>query len=358
MISVPRDLWVSMGTRNCSVGYQEKINAVYVCGEETKFHENGYPDGGMGLLTKIIEQNFGIDLNYYARINYTALKQAVDAVGGIDVVIKSEDPRGLYDSNIEKHDGGPLKLTNGPHHLNGQQALNLARARGDGASTYGFASSDFTRTEHQRQMMLALKDKALSVGVLSNPAKVSSLLDAAGDNVQTDFKTNEIRRLYDITKQVSNNNIQSIGLTDKNVQLVTTFTSVKNTSAVRPVAGVTDFSQIKAFIKRLTSNDPVAREGATAVVLNGSGKTGLARTKGDELIGKGVTVKSVDTTKLQTTTAIIAVNTTSKPSTKAYLEQKFGVAVTIDKQAYPVAQNYDADFVIILGQNEQTSSQN
>ena len=356
MLSIPRDLWVTYGPTNCSVGYSGKINAAYVCGEETKFHEEGYPDGGMGLLAKDIEQNFGVDINYYARINYTAFKDAVNAVGGIDITIKSEDPRGLYDANIAKADGGPLKLPNGPVHLDGQTALNLARARGDTIS-YGFSQSDFTRTEHQRQMLLALKDKALTAGVLSNPAKISSLFDAAGNNVETDFKTSEIRRLYTISKQINNNNVQSIGLADSNVNLVQSFTASNGSSAVRPVAGTTDFSQIKAFIKRLTSNDPVAKEGATVVVLNGSGLDGMALKNSQILGGKGITVKATGTAaKVRPTTTVVMRTGASKTATKAYLEQKYKTTVTTDVVANPEAQNYNADFVIILGQNESASN--
>ena len=43
MMSIPRDLWVSYGVKNCAVGLQGKINAAYVCGEQIKFHESGYP---------------------------------------------------------------------------------------------------------------------------------------------------------------------------------------------------------------------------------------------------------------------------------------------------------------------------
>ncbi|HSX43742.1 MAG TPA: LCP family protein [Candidatus Saccharimonadales bacterium] len=157
LISIPRDLWVSYETDSCSFGNEGKINAVYECGEDIKFHEDGFPDGGLGLMEKVIEKDTGLDINYYVKINYTAFKDSVNSVGGIDVTIKTDDPRGLYDGNIGKQDGGPLKLPNGNVHLDGQTALNLARARCD-TVCYGFTRGDFDRTEHQRMMLLALKD--------------------------------------------------------------------------------------------------------------------------------------------------------------------------------------------------------
>jgi len=357
MISIPRDLWVNYGVKNCSVGYQGKINAAYVCGQEIKFHQDGYPDGGMGLLTKIVKENFGIEINYYTKINYTAFKDAVNTVGGIDITIKSNDPRGLYDANIAKVDGGPLKLSNGRQHLNGQTALNLARARGDTIS-YGFARGDFARTENQRLMLLALKDKALGVSVLSNPAKISSLLDAAGKNVETSFKTDEIRRLYEIAQKINNSNIKSIGLADDNVNLVQTFTTSNNLSAIRPVAGISDFTDIKAYIKRLTSNDPVVKEGARVVVLNGSGMSGLAQSQANILKSKGISITAVaNSNKTKPNTTIIIMKDGSMPNTRSYLEQKYGVIATTDLSSNPDAQNYNTDFVIILGANAIKTTQ-
>jgi len=356
MISIPRDLWVTYGPKNCAAGYQGRINAAYVCGEEIKFHQDGYPDGGMGLLTKVVKENFGIEINYYTKINYKAFRDAVNNVGGIDVTIQSDDPRGLYDANIAKVDGGPLKLSNGKQHLDGQTALNLARARGDTIS-YGFPRSDFDRTEHQRQMLLSLKDKALSVGVLSNPAKISSLLDTAGNNVETNFKTDELRRLYDIVQKINNSNVKSIGLADKDVNLVQG-TMINGASIQRPVAGLTDFSEIQAFIKRLSSNDPVVKEGARAVVLNGSGVAGLAQTHANILKAKGLFIKAVaNSNAIKPSTTVVIMKEGQMPSTKDYLEQKYGVKVTTDLTANPEAQYYESDFVIILGANAVKTAQ-
>ncbi len=349
MMSVPRDLWVNYETTDCSLGYQGKINAVYECGEEIKFRENGYPDGGIGLLQKVIHENLGIDFNYYSKINYTAFRDAVNAVGGIDVTIKTDDQRGLYDGNIGKEDGGPLKLSNGVHHLDGQTALNLARARCD-TVCYGITKGDFDRTEHQREMLLALKDKALSLGVLSNPAKIASLMDAVGNNVKTDFQTNEIRRLYEIGKEIPNQNIKSIGLADENVHMVTTG-MIGNQSVVIPSAGKTDFSDIQLYIKRLISNDPVVREGASVVVLNGSGVDGLATKTGKQLTSAGIDVKTVSNTSSRAQTTVIALSS-QKTATNNYLNKTFNVTSTTDTSTFAQAKNYNVDFVIILGQNE------
>lgn len=349
MLSIPRDLWVKVNSSS-----HAKINSAYVVGENNDFKEDGYPDGGMGKLEQVVSESMGIDINYYALIDYQALKQAVNAVGGVDVTVKSKDPRGLYDPSIDWETHGPLvKLTNGTHHLSGQQALNFARARGDSYYSYGFAGSDFDRTEHQRQLLVALKSKAVSAGVISNPAKISSLSDAIGNNVKTDFNTGEVRRLYDIVKQINSNNIQSLSLNSADGKnLLMSYSTPQGQSALTPAAGIDDFSDIQAFLARKMSSNPVVQEGAKIVILNGTTTTGLASKVKSKLTAKHYNVMKTGDAGItsQTTTAIINVNPGKKQATSAALAKQFGNHVTTQN---PYAGMYEgADFIIVLGADQ------
>lgn len=353
MLSIPRDLYVQV-----SDDEHEKINDAYVVGQNNDFSADGYPDGGMGKLEQVISDDMGIKINYYALIDYQALKQAVDAVGGIDLNIQSSDPRGLYDPSIDYATHGPLvKLTNGMHHLNGEQALDLARARGDSYYSYGFAASDFDRTEHQRQMLVALKSKAVSAGVLSNPAKLSSLSDAIGNNVKTDFKLSEVHRLYDIVKNISSGNIQSLSLNSASGKnLLSSYTTSSGQSALIPAAGLDDYSDIQAYINKEMSSDPIVQEGANIVVLNGTNTSGLAAKVKSKLTAKHLTVSKVDDAGItsQTTTAIIAVNAGKMPATSAALVKIFGSHLTTQN---PYAGMYSgADFIIVAGTDQVTTT--
>jgi polyisoprenyl-teichoic acid--peptidoglycan teichoic acid transferase len=258
-MSIPRDLWVDSPTDGFT-----KINAVYQYGQEAGFHESGYPDGGMGALEKVVGENFGIPIHYYALINYTAFKQAVDAVGGIDVTIQSDDARGLYDPSRDWAGprGTPLvRLSNGRHHLDGHEALNLARARGQAAGSYGYAQSDYTRTANQRLMLVALKEKSTSAGVALNPIRIASLLDSFGANVVTDFKTTEIRRLVDIAKEVPSDKITSVGLNDVDGKsLLSSYRSSNGQSSLIPKAGRDDYTDIQAYIESLVAPPPAPAE--------------------------------------------------------------------------------------------------
>ncbi len=351
LLSVPRDLWVNIGTSGHS-----KINAAYVYGEQGNFSQNGYANGGMGQLEQVIEQNFGITINYYALVDYSAFREAVDAVGGIDVTIASTDPRGLYDPSIDWGTHGPLvKLTNGVHHLNGQQALDLARARGDAYGSYGFAGSDFDRTEHQRQMLVALKSKAVSAGTIANPAKLSSLADAIGSNVHTDMKLSEVHRLYDLVKGMNNNAIQSLSLNKADGKnLLVNYTAADGQSALAPAAGVDNYDNIQAYLARVMSSNPVVQENASVVLLNATQTAGLASTEKTTVTDQHITVTSIGNAQTtQAKTTIIDLSNGSKSATRQLLTKLYGNNFTTTN---PYAGVYQADFIVLLGNDRLPST--
>lgn len=248
IMSIPRDLYVDIP----GFGYA-KINEAYQDGKRSSFSGSGYPAGGMGLLEKTISQTFGLDIQYYALVNYTALEHAVNAVGGIDITIESTDPRGLYDPSLDLQTREPLvKLPNGIVHLDGRQALDLARARGHSSRAYGYGSGDFTRTQNQRKILLGIKDKAGSVGTLSNPVKLGQLFDSLGDNVQTDLKSSEVKRLFQLSKQIPSSKVVSASLNDADGKdLLKSYTNRRGQSALIPALGIDDYTDIRAYVSRL-----------------------------------------------------------------------------------------------------------
>lgn len=246
MISIPRDLYVQIP------GYgPAKINEAYQAGERRKFRQAGYPAGGIGLLQKVINESFGIEAHYYALINYAAVKDIVDALGGINVTINSEDKRGIYDPNFPKDQGGPLKLSNGVHHVDGQTALRLTRARGSVYGSYGFPTSDFNRTQNQQQVLSAIKGK-LNWTLVLDPRTNGEIFNAAGNNIVTNVKIGEIVPLYRLFINVPNGNIHPANF--RNIEgsnLLTDYTTPYGQSALIPAAGMYDYSQIREAITRL-----------------------------------------------------------------------------------------------------------
>ncbi len=253
ILSIPRDLYVDIP----GYGYA-KINEAYLHGQNENFNEPGYPEGGMGLLEKTVSEVLGVPIDYYVLVNYGAFHDAVNAVGGITVTIDSPDARGIYDPYAN------LRLVNGAQQIDGQTALNLARARGSGPGSYGI-TSDFDRTQNQRMMLLALREKAMSAGVLANPIKVGNLFDSAGNNVQTDLSLGNMRRLAKITNDIGQQNIQSASLNDANgVNLLTSYTTRNGQSALIPAAGIDDYTDIQAYVQKLMAGTPATTPATTS----------------------------------------------------------------------------------------------
>ena len=247
MLSIPRDLWVNIPNWS-----YHKINAA---NEVTSFSQAGYPNGGMGQLEEIVQTDLGIPIDYYVLSDYSSFEEAVNAVGGISIDIQSPDPRGLYDSFTG------VNLPNGWVTLNGLQALALARARGDNSAgdiSYGFPQSDYDRTEHQRQMLVAVAQKAKTAGFIANPIKVTRLFDAFGNNIQTDLNLQDVLRFIHITKGMNIANLKSLTYSDSGTgALLTGYTDpASGEEALIPIAGINNFSQLQQYYQTLTASDP------------------------------------------------------------------------------------------------------
>lgn len=341
MLSIPRDLWVNLPD---GLGYQ-KINAANT---DSGFSMSGYPNGGMGALEYTVSKIFNVPIDYYALINYTAFRDAVNAVGGVTITVKSPDPRGLYDPNTH------IKLPNGLVNLNGDGALNLARSRGDGPGSYGFPASDFDRTSYQREIGLAIKSKVFSTGVLSNPIKIANLFDAIGNNVHTDLSTSDVRTLYSIFNKINNSAIQSVGLNSTTfngkpkVDLLSNYLASNGQEALIPAAGMDNYSNFQLLFTQLTSNNPIVKEAASVVVLNGGNIPGLAGKEQIALTGQGINVSAIGDAPTTTTTTIVDLSAGKMPATKAALEKTFGTNLTTtNPYGYP-----SANFIVVLGANQ------
>jgi len=350
LLSIPRDLWVDIP----GYGWQ-KINAA---NNNLGTNFPGYPKNGMGQLEHIVSNDLGIPIDYYALSNYAAFKDAVNAVGGVSVNIQSPDPRGLYDVYTN------LNLSNGVHALNGQQALNLARARGDGAAgdiSYGFQHSDFDRTQHQRQLFTAITAKAKSLGFLSNPVKISDLMDAFSNNVGTDLSLQNVLRLVQITKGINLTSIQSFAycatLTPScQTPILTTYTDpASGQEALIPKAGIGNYGQLEQYYQQLSSNNPVVKEGASVVIINASNAVGLAKQQQAVLQTDGFNVATIaDANSGHPATMIVDNSAGSDPNSLKLLQKLYpGTTVTSAAGSPEAAEakGYTADFVVILGQN-------
>ncbi len=350
LVSVPRDLWVKMP--NNFISNYQKINAAYESGKykylgtQTASSSNKQAvQAGFAGADSTVEQILGVPIHYNVLVNFQAFQQAVDTVGGVTVNVPSQ----LYDPTMEwENNWNPVLAQPGTQLFNGKKALLYVRSRE--------TSSDFARNERQRSVMLALKDKVFTVGTLSNPLKISSLISAFGNNVQTDISLSDMTRLVTILKKISNTSIQSVGLGDAVNNLITTG-NMNGISIDEPTAGLSDYSAIQAFVRSTLKDGYITKENANVTVLNGTVTPGVASAEAAKLKSYGYNVGTVDSapTSDYATTKIIDLSHGADKYTLHYLQSRYNVSsVTSTLPAGITAGN--AKIIVIIGLDEATTN--
>ena len=347
MFSVPRDLYVRYG-RACPEGYSGKINSYFSCVSEGT--ESADEQERLSGTQKLIGDIFGLDIQYGVHINQKVIREAVDAVGGIDVDVQGSngDP-GVLDRNADwrcNYTCYYVKYDNGVHHLDGEHALYLSMARGHDAPTYGLGNSNFDREKNQQKILIALKDKATSTGALTNLSAITKLLEALGNNLRTNIQTGEIRTLVDIANDIKPENIHTLSFIGDNYYMKTG--SQNGASVVMPSLGVFEYDDIQKYIKDNINSTPVSREAAPIMVLNGTEISGIGKTEAEKLTDQGFNVESIDNApETITNNAEIYQIGDDNQATADKLASIYNV--TIKKTMPPLPVNGNIRFVIIIG---------
>ena len=128
---------------------------------------------GVDASMRTLEQLYGIDISYYARVNFSSLVKIVDTLGGVDV-----------DSDFE-FDASEYHFQKGMNHLDGKQALAFSRER------YSFEDGDNQRGKDQQKVLTAILNKAMSPAILTN---ASALIADVSDSVQTNMAQEEMAK--------------------------------------------------------------------------------------------------------------------------------------------------------------------
>lgn len=188
MTSFMRDLYVEMpGHKN------NRMNAAYVY-------------GGPELLMKTIEKNFGVEVDHYVAVNFSALASVIDQIGGLTIDV---DPKYVKRINavikqdnivlkVNKNDG--LLKEGGEQLLTGKQAQAYARYR------YGTSDGDFGRTVRQREVIKKAIEKVRDLSMVS-------LIKLATDNMDkigTDMEISEMVKLAPALFKLTNSEIKEL----------------------------------------------------------------------------------------------------------------------------------------------------
>ena len=189
MLSVPRDLYVMLPGRG-----RDRINTAYVYGST-----GNNPAGGAALAMQTIEYNLGIPINHYVLVDFSAVTNGIDLLGGVDVNVPYTINDPTYPSMNYGYD--PLYIPAGLQHFDGTTALKYARTR--------HQDTDFGRARRQQQLILAVRDKAVGLGIGSMLQQAPAFYQQLEQGIRTDLSLEQMIRLATTLSGIPAENIHT-----------------------------------------------------------------------------------------------------------------------------------------------------
>jgi LCP family protein required for cell wall assembly len=345
MLSTPRDLYVTIP----DYGYGErldKINTAFFYGDA-----NDYPGGGAALAKETIRQNFGIEVDRHIVMDFNGFRQIIDYIGGVEVDV----PELLVDNQYPTEDYGymTVRFEAGRQMLDGERALIYSRTRK--------STSDFARAERQQEVIMAVRDKVLSLDIIPSltPANVTRLIQSANESIRTDLTLDETLAFAqvaqgiesgDIHRAVIDNTMVEASYTNQGAEVL-----VPQWDEVMEVVEETFGMDFQIRGNRLTLSDTQsqpssndATDGPARVeVYNGTLVHRLEEEVGGELQQDGFNVTYMGTAQRQDyeVSRILIYNEAMEEEAYA-LQERLGLSP--DTVRF-VDDEYDTDIVIILG---------
>lgn len=168
LVSIPRDTWLHIP--KSSNGKQGNVNAKI---------NAAYAFGGVPLTVQTVEAYTGVRIDHVLMVDFAGFKEIVDALGGINIEVSQG-----FTSRHSLNKNSVRVFRKGPQVMDGAAALDYARER------FAFTDGDFTRIQHQQQVIKAVLAKAATGGLLTNPADLNSFLKATANAVTVDAGLN------------------------------------------------------------------------------------------------------------------------------------------------------------------------
>ena len=170
---------------------------------------------GVDASVHTLENLYGIDLNYYVRLNFTSFLKLIDLLGGIDIE-NDQEFTSLH---------GNYHFPVGKIHLNSDQALGFVRER------YSLNGGDNDRGKNQEKVIAAVIKKLTSTDALKN---YNAILSGLQDSVQTDMSLETMMNLintqlesggsYNVTSQAltgtGNTGLPSYAMPEANLYMM------------------------------------------------------------------------------------------------------------------------------------------
>ncbi|MEV7883370.1 LCP family protein [Streptomyces sp. NPDC002817] len=215
VVSIPRDTLVTRPSCPLDDGGSTAVayNAMF---------NSAYSVGGPVCAVKTVESITDVRMDHYIEIDFSGFAKLVNALGGVTVTTDED----IDDSSSH------LTLKAGTHHLDGKQALALARTRhgiGDG--------SDLGRIGLQQKLVKALLEQISSTDLLTSPTKLYAVADAITGSLTTDTGLDSLSELTSLGQSLK-------GLSADQVKTVTMPVVTAPSDANRVVAQEPEASEL------------------------------------------------------------------------------------------------------------------
>ena len=266
MLSLPRDLYVYIPDWQ-----MQRINTAYGHGEMT--YGAG---GGAQLLKETILYNLGVQIDFYARVDFNGFKQVIDSAGGIEISVDCaiQDWRLLepdLDVTVEEN-WEMFTLPIGVHFMDGDLALWYVRSRR--------TSSDFDRGRRQQDMIRALWRRISSLGLLD---QLPDIWQQVTEIVETDLTLTDAAGLIPTAMRFDTARMSSYTLKPE-VHVRQDF-SPEGSSILVPVPEA--IREVLQDMQRPLTQSQVTASLPTVNIINGSGYGDLAQVAADRLAWEG-----------------------------------------------------------------------
>ncbi|MCJ8011737.1 LCP family protein [Paenibacillus sp. KQZ6P-2] len=139
---------------------------------------------GPKTAMKAVSDLLGIPIQYYVYTDFQGFIKLVDAVGGVDYYVEKDM---YYPSAADNHQYD-IDLKKGMQHLDGKEALQYVRFRHD-------ATSDFTRTERQRDFAMTVAKKMQST---TNIMNLPDILNSVSPYIDTNMSVDDMWKLASV----------------------------------------------------------------------------------------------------------------------------------------------------------------
>lgn len=324
MLSIPRDLEV---TTKYGTG---KINSVRA------YAYNQDKDKAQEAMKDVVKDVTGLDIHYYAELDFPGFVEFIDAIGGVDVDVEQSFYDWYYPN--PKYNN-KLSWKAGTEHMNGEWALNYARSRhGDNGE-----GSDMRRAKHHQDLLIAIKKKALEDKTYLDIAKILEIMGIVDKHLTTDIGKREITRFLKIYTKYDKENIASVVLDNSPNGPLVAGRSSGGGYVLRPKDP--DFSDIHDIATFLFDQGKISEESASVEIQNGTGVSGLGIETSGEVREMGFSVSRIRNaiTKQYSENVIFDNSNGGKARSLAKLAKHYNARVISQK-----VEDSQADFVLVL----------